>query len=1204
MNFSIGNKITIGFIVALLALLIIAVVTSRNLKELENASKWVNHSFEVKQELKSLFSDLLMAESSGRGYQLSGNPQLLKAYEGALLKTQAHVQNLDNLTKDNKGQQAFLGQLRPLLDRRQEELRKLVELPRVETGAGADRRAAVVNDGSQLMDQILALTGEMGKEEDRLLKERLKISSQVADFTSNTIIYGSILACLIVGTAGFVIARSIVSPLRTLGESAEKIGGGDYSHRVAIASRDEVGNLANIFNRMAEQVEKRQTVLAEQDWMKTGLNKFSPLFQGQRDAAVVCREILSELASLLDARHSVLYLAPSQGESRFLKLQGSYAADHPKQTVQPGEGLVGQCYLDKIRVVLTEIPADYIKVSSVLGEAKPAAIVVQPVLFYGEVKAVLELALLAPPTPIQLEFLGELADNIGIVLNTIEGIAQTESLLQQSQLLSENLKARQAELEEQTDKLRVSERQLQDQQEELKQTNEELEQANEEMQQTNEEMEEKVNLLAEQKKEMERANREIEEAREELEEKARQIARASQYKSEFLANMSHELRTPLNSLLILSKMLADNPGNTLSEKQVQYAQTIHSSGNDLLELINEILDLAKIESGSVVAESREIKFSELEQFVEQTFRHVAEQKHLDFRIHFDPSLPALIHTDGRRLEQVLKNLLSNAFKFTSEGSVGLKVAPVREGWDRDNEALNHAAAVIAFEVRDTGIGISPEKQKLIFEAFQQADAGTARKYGGTGLGLSISREIADLLGGALQVKSKEGGGSTFTLFLPVSPPEGGGKASKAKSPKKEAAAPAAAAPRVREPNPEEAGDDRENLRPGDLILLIIEDDIKFARLMMEFARNKKFKVLLARTVSEGLALANRFQPSAITLDLHLPDNDGWVVLDQLKHNLKTRHIPIHVISVDEERERSLRLGAVSYFQKPATKETIEEALNQTIEFINRPLKNLLVIEDDPVQRQSLIDLIGNGDVKSEGAGSAAEAFAALEKKRFDCVVLDLGLPDMDGKELIQKIHEKYGPHAPPIIVYTGRELSREEETELRMVSESIIIKNVRSPERLLDETALFLHRVQTKLPEAKRRMIEEVRKNESILAGRKVLVVDDDVRNIFAITSALESSQMQVIYAESGKGALEMLAADPDIDIVLMDVMMPEMDGFEAIREIRKMERFRKLPIISVTAKAMGGDREKCLAAGASDYITKPVDMDQLRSLLRVWLYQ
>jgi signal transduction histidine kinase/CheY-like chemotaxis protein len=1214
MKSSIGKKIALGFALALIGLLVIGLFSSRELQDLESSANWVDHTFQVQKKLETLVGDLARAESAARGYTLDPESTLHADADQAAAEARRDVGELRNLTQDNPVQQDRLDRLEPLITKRLEVLQRMMDLPAGDTSG--TERAGSVRDGEAYMAQVRQIIHDMQAEEDTLLVGRRAAVQRGEASTYFILVYGSVAAFVFVGLAGVFITWSITKPIRVLSLGAGKIGGGDYTHRVLVKSRDEVGQLAGHFNRMAEQVQERQLVLAEQDWLKSGLTRIAGLFQGQRDPALVCQTVLAELASLLNARHSALYVTAGNDEQIVLHLQGTYASDHAPEQIAPGQGLVGQCYLDQKRIQIDDIPAGYLRINSALGEASPKTVLVQPALFEGGVLAVLELALLHVPTPMQLNLLERVADSLGIVLNTISASQRTEELLVQAQNLSAELRTQQdelnrknRELEGQTTRLRNSELLLQEQQEELKQTNEELEQTNEELQQTNEEIEEKASLLAVQKKEAEKTNLEIEQARHALQEKAEQIAQTSRYKSEFLANMSHELRTPLNSLLILSKILAENHDNNLTDKQVQYAGTIYSSGNDLLELINEVLDLSKIESGAVELEPDEVPFSEMSRFVEQTFRPVAENKKIDFQVDFDPGLPGSIQTDTRRLEQVLKNLLSNAFKFTEQGSVRIRVAPATSGWDRVNPILNRAAGVISFAITDTGIGIPPEKQELIFQAFQQADAGTSRKYGGTGLGLSISREISVLLGGSLQVSSKPGEGSTFTLFLPtVFSGESVRTPSASSRPTSLAPRSAPAAmetPRaLLETDPEGIPDDRAKIKPGDLILLIIEDDPAFAGILSDFAREKGFKAVVARSVAQGVALAGQIQPSAITLDLHLPDNEGWIVLDRLKHDPKTRHIPIHIISADEERERGLRLGAVSYFQKPVTKEILDQALSQTIDFINRPLKNLLIVEDDATQRQALIDLIGNGDVHSTAVGSAAEAFAEMDSTRYDCLVLDLGLPDMGGLQFIREIHQRYGLNTPPVIVYTGRDLSRQEETELRLISDSIVIKNARSPERLLDETALFLHRVQNKLPEAKRRIIEQVQKNDSVLAGRKVLVVDDDVRNIFAITSALEASQMQVSYAESGQGGIDYLELHPEVEVVLMDVMMPDMDGFEAIRRIRAIDKFKKLPIISVTAKAMKGDREKCLEAGASDYITKPVDMAQLRSLLRVWLYQ
>jgi signal transduction histidine kinase/DNA-binding response OmpR family regulator len=1173
MHLSIGTKIGIGFALALVAVLAIGIVTTINLDELTDDNNWVTHTVEVQQQLEAFQGAFPEAESNVRGYELNGSPEMQDGFHRASAQGQNAFQKLRDLTSDNPIQQQRLDRLGPLMNERFTTLQQILALPPTVT-LDDQRRQELFQQGTQTMTQIQQIVSDMKDEERGLLDARRRKASFMTNLTHWTVAGGSAGALLLVAIAGALITRSITSPLRRLGEGASTIGGGDYAHRVPVTSRDEVGQMGLLFNRMAEQVQQRQTALAEQDELKQNLASFSTLFQGQRDLTVLCPSVLSKLATLLEARHSVFYLTGEESKGPYLKLQASYAFDQARPILQQGESLAGQAMVDRQRVVLTDIPENYLRINSAMGETRPRCVVVQPVVFEGRTRAVLELATTKDLRPIQLTFLDQLAQALGVVLNTVAAVMRTEELLEQT---------------------RHSEKLLQEQQEELQQANEEMQQTNEEMQQTNEEMEEKVRLLAEQKLQLENANQEIEESREELEKRAQEIARSSRYKSEFLANMSHELRTPLNSLLILSKMLADNAEGNLNEKQMKYAQTINSSGSDLLELINEVLDLARIESGAVVVEPEEMALTDLRGFLDRTFRHVAQGKGLELRLEFAAGLPATILTDTRRLQQILKNLLSNAFKFTERGSVTIR-------------AIQTNPSQIAFAVVDTGIGIPADKQDIIFGAFQQVDTGTSRKYGGTGLGLSISRELAGLLGGSLELTHSGEQGSTFTLFLPdrLLPSE---IASNLAEVTAICPVPASdSSPRNTrtklEAAPEGISDDRDSLQEGDLVLLIIEDDRAFSELVRDFAREKGFKAVVAHSAAQGMALAREILPAAVTLDLHLPDNDGWVVLDRLKHDPKTRHVPIHVISVDEERARSLRLGAVSYIQKPVTREKLDEALTDSMAFVRRPLKNLLIIEDDAVQRDSLADLIGNGDVHTTAVGTAEEALRELATQHYDCIVLDLGLPDAGGADLIREIHRKLGVAAPPIIVYTGKELSRAEESELRMISDSIVIKNVRSPERLLDETALFLHRVQSNLPEPKQRMIEQVQRNDSLLVGRKVLIVDDDVRNIFAITSALEASQMQVSYAESGQAGIDLLKGSPDIEIVLMDVMMPEMDGYEAIRRIRGIDRFRSLPIISVTAKAMKDDREKCLRAGASDYITKPVDLDQLRSLLRVWLYK
>ncbi|HUS33578.1 MAG TPA: response regulator, partial [Kofleriaceae bacterium] len=737
-----------------------------------------------------------------------------------------------------------------------------------------------------------------------------------------------------------------------------------------------------------------------------------------------------------------------------------------------------------------------------------------------------------------------------------------------------------------------------------------------------EELEEKAHQLTEQKAEVEKKNRQVELARQELEEKAEQLALTSKYKSQFLANMSHELRTPLNSLLILSRQLADNAEQNLTDKQIRYAETIRQAGTDLMTLINEILDLAKIESGTMAVEVGAVRLANLRDYVDQTFRQVAEEKGLQFSVELDDSLPGNMETDDMRLRQVLRNLLSNAIKFTERGRVKLRIT--RSGPD-----------VLAFSVADTGIGIPQDKQRLIFEPFTQADGSTSRKYGGTGLGLAISREIAGLLGGDLRVDSVVGQGSTFTLYLPVQYKQREARAQKLEGQRIALAHPAP--PQVidlsqgdrllsdaaRIPSPTQARmdeqqppilepatltraipDDYENLEPGDRVLLVVEDDLTFAMTMLEMARASGFKGVVAMNGGSALELARSIKPDAITLDLRLPDLDGWVLLDRLKHDGATRHIPVHIVSGLDEERRGLQCGAHGFLQKPVSMEELKEGLASVKEFVEKRVKQLLVVEDDPVQSQAISELIGDGDVETTTVASGEMALQTLSQKPYDCVVLDLRLPGMSGFDLIERIKADPQHRRLPVIVYTGRELTPEDRQRLHGLAQTVIIKDVTTMERLLDETALFLHRVEANLPERKQRVLRRLAKNDPQLAERMVLVVDDDLRNIFALTSLLEGHKMNVLYAENGKRALAKLEENPGIDCVLMDIMMPEMDGYEALRRIRERPEWKELPVIALTAKAMKGDREKCLEAGASDYITKPVDSDQLLSLLRVWLYQ
>ncbi|MFN2628057.1 MAG: HAMP domain-containing protein [Gaiellaceae bacterium] len=1027
-----------------------------------------------------------------------------------------------------------------------------------------------------------------------------------------------------------ILAATLTTQLRAIADVSTAVTQGDLTRSITVEAEGEVNQLKENINQMISNLRETTERNAEQDWLNSNLARFSGMMQGQRDLQDVSRLIMSELTPLVGAGYGAFFLAHHEtDEDDDLRLLASYGYKQRKGVSNRfgiGEALVGQAALERQSIVVTEPPEDYIRVESGLGEAAPRQIVVMPVLFEDQVMGVIELASFNPFSDVQRGFLDQLAETIGIVVNTIQATMRTEELLQQSQGLTQELQAQSEELQAQQEELRHSNAELEQQAQTLKASEELLQTQQEELQQTNEELEEKAQLLEEQNRRIEIKNREIELARAALEEKAEQLALSSKYKSEFLANMSHELRTPLNSLLILAKLLADNAEQNLTDKQIEFARTIYQAGSDLLDLINDILDLSKVEAGKMDVEVRDVPLGDVRDYVERTFLPLAEQKGLGLDVEIlGANIPPTVETDEQRLQQILKNLLSNAVKFTDAGSVTLRIELAEEHMQFAGESLTRADSVIAFSVVDTGVGIPDDKLKLIFEAFQQADGTTSRRYGGTGLGLSISREIARLLGGEIRVASRPGEGSTFTLFLParyVPMPSGashvadleahlGSLVREGQDLVRETAAlldlPAQAGAPDADPAllPSAVPDDRDTLDSGDRLVLIVEDDPSFAATVLDAARERGFKGIVALRGDTGLALAHEYKPDAIVLDMKLPGMDGWAVLDNLKHNAATRHIPVHIVSAGDGRTNALRAGAVAFLEKPATKESLQSALGHLSTFVERGVRNLLVVEDDEDQRGAIIELVGQGDdVEVTAVGSSEEALAALGDKHFDCMVLDLKLPGTTGFKLLEQLKKDDGFATLPVIVYTGKELTRREETRLKKYAETIIVKDARSPERLLDETSLFLHRVEARLPQARRRMLEQLHSVEEIFRGKKILVVDDDIRNVFALTSVLESNGMEVVFAENGSEGLEALQHHPDIDLVLMDIMMPEMDGYETMRTVRQMPGFTQLPIISLTAKAMRGDREKSIASGASDYITKPVDTDQLLSLMRVWLYR
>jgi len=970
-----------------------------------------------------------------------------------------------------------------------------------------------------------------------------------------------------------LLADNLTNQVRAIAEVATAVTKGDLTRSIQVEASGEVAELKDNINTMIDNLRLTTDRNTEQDWLKTNLARFTGMLQGQRDLATVGRMLLSELAPLVNAQQGVIYQMETE-ESAGMVLLSAFADDGENghlRRLKIGEGLVGQVAAGKRRMLISDLPEKTVPIRSGLFESVPRNVIVLPVLFEDRVKAVIELASLNAFTASHLAFLEQLTASIGIVLNSIEATMQTEGLLKQSQQLAAELQTQQKEL-----------------------------------QQTNEQLAQKAQQLAEQNVEVERKNQEIEQARRALEEKAKELALTSKYKSEFLANMSHELRTPLNSILVLGQQLSENPDHNLTSKQVEFARTIHGAGTDLLNLISDILDLSKIESGTVSVEAQEVFFANLLEMVGRPFRHEAENRRLVFDVQTDPQLTRSLVTDSKRLQQVLKNLLSNAFKFTEQGSVRLAVSVATRGWSEDHAILSGAASVVAFEVTDSGIGIALDKQRIIFEAFQQADAGTSRKYGGTGLGLAISRELASLLGGEIQLRSMPGQGSTFTLYLPLT--YVGPSASKLAMADWRTSSPAMPLQLsnivVSDHPVEQIQDDRDNLQPDDAVLLIVEDDPHYARVLCDLSRDKGFKVLVALRGSEALTLAREFHPSAVSLDVFLPDMLGWTVLNHLKQDPATRHIPVQMLTLDEDRHHGLARGAFAFVTKPSSPEDLDVALSRIKEYATPRRKKLLIVEDSPAEQMTIRELLGHDDIDVSVVSTGTEALEVVIREAFDCVVLDLRLPDMSGFDILERMRDVPAITDLPVVVFTGKELSPEEDARLHSLARSVVVKGVESPERLLDETALFLHRVVADLPQEKQRMLDRLHRSDEALVGKKVLVVDDDMRNIFALSSVLERRGMAVLTAGTGREAISILESTRDVAIVLMDIMMPEMDGYATMQVIRQNPSFRRLPIIALTAKAMKGDREKCLEAGASEYLAKPVNTEQLLSALRMWLHR
>jgi CheY-like chemotaxis protein len=1167
MNFKIdtlAKKIGLGYTLMAVVLLAAVIVTAALVRDLNQTAQNIANlraptSVSSQEALRGLFQ----STAALRGWILIKDQKFrderLQAWEEEI---DVSLDRMESLSRSwDAANLERLRDARPLIA----NIRLLQErIEKLSLTDGEQARALLDDQALPLLSRIKNLLTAMADDQVSLMQDDLtRIGDQIA-FLSNIewllLAIGMITSVVL----GVLVTRSITVPTANAVQVAQSIGRGNLDTNVAVGGSRELESLGDALRSMRDSLLEKTRQTERYRWLSTGQNGLYEAMRGDKGTEELADEIVRCMAAYTDAHVGAVYLLDDDAVS--LRLAGRYAfasAAGPRETFRLGEGLVGQAARDQKQISLLDAEEENVRIVSSVVDTAPRHLLVTPFLFEGDTLGVMELGRLTLFTDTEIEYVNSCMESVGISVNSALARKRIQALLEETQVQSEE---------------------LQSQQEELKQTNEELEEQTQNLKQQQEELQVANEELEEQAQALEAKNREIESARYDIEQKSRQLEISSKYKSEFLANMSHELRTPLNSLLILSKDLAENKNGNLSSDQVECAEIINRSGYDLLELINEVLDLSKIEAGRMSLDVENVSLKALATEIERNFRFQVEQKGLMLDVDLEEGLPEYIQTDPRRLNQILRNLVSNAVKFTDRGSITVAMR------NQDEETL-------AVSIADTGIGLPEDKQMAVFEAFQQAEGGTSRQYGGTGLGLSISRELARLLGGEIKLISTVNEGSVFTLSIPK---KTRGAPRQDREARDEVLEKAPADVKALSSYPK-LDDDRHALDEDDQVVLIVEDDLKFAGVLLKQAHQKGFKCLAASTGEDGLELARKHKPSAIILDIDLPGIDGHQVLSALKSDPSTRHIPVHIMSVEERSLQTIKEGALAYLTKPVDRQQLEEAFNRIENFIERKMKNLLIVEDDENSRKAMAMLVGNGDVKCIGAGTGREALDILATDHIDCIILDIGLPDISGFELVREFEKVRNDDIPPIIVYTGKELSREEDAELQKYAESIIIKGVKSEERLLDETALFLHRTISDLPESKQRIIETLYDKDAIFDGKTILVVDDDMRNVFALSKILKDRGMEVLKAENGLVAIERLGQH-SVDLVLMDVMMPEMDGYEAIQEIRSQKKINSIPIIALTAKAMKDDRRKCIDAGANDYIAKPVDVERLLSLMSVWL--
>ncbi len=1231
-------QIFLGFMLIFGFMAIMAAVSLQNTRTLLN----MQDDFKVAQAQKQLAREIPAAilgmQSAKRGYLLTGEALYRDSYRDRQHRYQIDLLKLKTLIAHEPEKAIQLSHIERLTERWIDSNYHEIEI-RDKIGADPSPFAALV-ERIQKEEQPPSVFAELQstlqiylEAEDRELRQRDSAAVELARTARATTIGGTLLAMVLgIGVMLYVTRRTLqqvggepgiiataaeqialgnlevhlsgktgiaasvaqmVAILKEVTQRANTIAAGDYSEDIAPRSeKDKLGLALQTMTRMLRNTHAENLA---QNRLKTGIARLNDALLGDPTLEVLAARAISEIATGLNAQVGTFYLL-QESHPPTLILIGSYAYRQRKNlsnTFALGEGLVGQAALERQQIVIHQVPEDYIRVVSGLGEQVPRFICVTPFLYENRLKGVVEIGLLGEITPIQLEYLSQAMSLIAIAVESAQARATQRLLLERSRSLAEELQTQQEELRTTNEELEQQSQQLQASEERLRVQQEALELSNNELQQKN-------TLL-------ERQKREVEQARQAIAVKAEELAVASRYKSEFLANMSHELRTPLNSLLLLAQSLMQNKNGNLTPDQLESAQIIHSSGSDLLNLINEILDLSKIEAGRMDIQIARLLVADLAESVRTNFTHMAQAKGLSLEVVVDPDAPRELSSDLKRLEQVIRNLISNAIKFTESGGIQVRFGCPSAAIDLSRSGLT-ADHSLAIAVEDSGIGIEKEKHRVIFEAFQQADGSTSRRFGGTGLGLTISRELMSLLGGEIQLVSELGQGSTFTLYLPIQTtarPVPHSAIDKATS-VPERHRPAVALLPAPTPHPVKAQpyiiDDRDHLTAGSKLIVVIEDDPKFAAILVDKCHEKGFQCLVTAEGEAGLNLIHTYLPTAIILDIHLPGINGMAVLAALKDNLHTRHIPVYIVSIEEHATESLRRGAIGHEVKPIDQDRMEGVFQRLEAVVALKPRRVLVIEDEEQARQAIVKLISDNDVEVDEAISGEQAIGQIQSNSYDCIVLDLKLPDMDGQTLLERLtHE--GTRLPPVIIHTAYDLTHQEEIGLREHADSIVIKDVRSLERLLDEVSLFLHRVVSQMPEPKRQIIRDLYDTDALLRNKKVLIVDDDMRTLFALSRLLLEHGVEPIKAENGQLALQLLADHPDVDLVLMDVMMPVMDGYETIRRIRQQERYRKLPIISLTAKAMPEDRQKCIASGASDYLTKPIDTDRLFSMMRVWLY-